>query len=88
MQKLTSKAKVVFVNCMSVRQSQGIYTKILTEVTGRDQGKLSAKEAARKLQKLLTTSGPMVLDSLLKIIQCVIENVYVHVLSSVSLSIV
>ncbi|XP_033629560.1 cell division control protein 6 homolog [Asterias rubens] len=59
-QKLTSKAKVVFVNCMSVRQSQGIYTKILTEVTGRDQGKLSAKEAARKLQKLLTTSGPMV----------------------------
>nr|BAH83663.1 cell division cycle 6 [Patiria pectinifera] len=58
--KLMSKAQVIFVNCMSVRHSQGIYGKILEEVLGRQQGKTSAKEASKRLMKAFTSTGPMI----------------------------
>ncbi|XP_022103638.1 cell division control protein 6 homolog isoform X2 [Acanthaster planci] len=58
--KLMSKAQVIFVNCMSVRHSQGIYGKILEEVLGNHRGKISAKEASRRLQKTFTSAGQMI----------------------------
>ncbi|XP_030852856.1 cell division control protein 6 homolog [Strongylocentrotus purpuratus] len=52
----------IFVNCMLVRQSQGIYNTVLKEVKQDvSTDKLSAKMAAKALQKAFASNGPTVL---------------------------
>nr|XP_054753992.1 cell division control protein 6 homolog isoform X1 [Lytechinus pictus]XP_054753997.1 cell division control protein 6 homolog isoform X2 [Lytechinus pictus] len=52
----------VFVNCMLVRQSQGIYHTVLKAINHDvSTDKMSAKIAARALQKSFTSPGPTVL---------------------------
>lgn len=59
---LTKGTQHIFVNCMLVRQSQGIYNKVLKEVRKDVSAeKMSAKLAAKALQKAFTSSGPTVL---------------------------
>ncbi|XP_072180731.1 cell division control protein 6 homolog isoform X1 [Diadema setosum] len=59
---LMSRAKVMFVNCMLVRQSQGIFNKVLKEFKDDSTAdKMSAKQAAKALQKTFMSSGPMLL---------------------------
>ncbi|KAJ8019409.1 Cell division control protein 6-like [Holothuria leucospilota] len=59
--KKLSNVQTVFVNCMTVRQSQGIFGKILKEVDSKASVKMNMKDAQRQLQKKLTTSGPVIL---------------------------
>ncbi|XP_071822349.1 cell division control protein 6 homolog isoform X1 [Apostichopus japonicus] len=53
--------KTVFVNCMSVRRSQGIYIKILREIDGKKDDRINMKDAQRQLQKKLSSPGPVIL---------------------------
>ncbi len=53
--------QTIFINCMSVKQSQQIYNKVLCELCkGQDTGKVKSKEVVTRLEKEITKRGPMV----------------------------
>lgn len=53
--------QTIYINCMSVKQSQQIYNKVLCELCkGHDAGKTKSKEVVSKLEKEFTKKGPMV----------------------------
>lgn len=54
------KYPVIYINCMSFKNSAAIYNRVLSEVEGKDSRR-SAKDASAALQKAFTTSKSMLL---------------------------
>ncbi|XP_064646517.1 cell division control protein 6 homolog [Lineus longissimus] len=54
------KVKTIFINCMSVRNSQDIYSKILCDLCGKEVSGKTVKQLSALLTRKLTSSGPMV----------------------------
>ncbi|KAG8446730.1 hypothetical protein GDO86_014260 [Hymenochirus boettgeri] len=53
--------KTVYINCMSLRSSQAIFSTIAEELSVGGRHLVAGKEAVRCLQKLVTSKGPMIL---------------------------
>ena len=53
------KRHLVYINCMSLRNSQAIYNSILSDLKGQETS-LSAKHAQAELEKRLSAKGNMV----------------------------
>ncbi|XP_064421412.1 cell division control protein 6 homolog [Latimeria chalumnae] len=53
--------KSIFINCMSLRSSQAIFPVMAEELTGNTEEKRAGKDLMKKLEKQLTSDGPMVL---------------------------
>ncbi|KAJ1135649.1 hypothetical protein NDU88_002087 [Pleurodeles waltl] len=53
--------KTVFINCMSLRNSQGVFSVIAEGLVEDGKEALCGKDIVRKLEKNLTAKGPMVL---------------------------
>ena len=51
--------KEVYINCMSFKNSQAIFNRIISELT-QNSSSLSMKAAMQQLEKTLVTKGPMV----------------------------
>ncbi|XP_070569560.1 cell division control protein 6 homolog [Ptychodera flava] len=53
--------KVIFINCMSVRNSHAIYSKLINQLNDKSSEKVHSKDSVKFLQKKFTSSGPQVL---------------------------
>lgn len=62
MKKLKEEASnpVVYINCMSMRNSQAVYNKILSQLKGRDFS-LSCKQAMQELERCLCSHKKMII---------------------------
>ncbi|XP_043910953.1 cell division control protein 6 homolog [Protopterus annectens] len=56
-----SNTRTICINCMSMRNSQSIFLRIAEELMGKQEVKSLGKELIRKLEKHLTSEGPMLL---------------------------
>ncbi|XP_067869104.1 cell division control protein 6 homolog [Heterodontus francisci] len=54
-------AAVIYINCMSLRSSQTIFRTIADELVGKGKLKCEGKDFAKKLERKLTSAGPMAL---------------------------
>ncbi|XP_074640064.1 uncharacterized protein LOC141898133 [Tubulanus polymorphus] len=56
-----TKVKSIFINCMMLKNTHAIYTKVLSDLHGKAMTTPSIKLAMKQLEKLLTARGPMVI---------------------------
>ncbi|KAI8496517.1 AAA ATPase [Branchiostoma belcheri] len=53
--------KMIFVNCMAVKNAQGIFSKIASELSPTSTTPRTAKDASRLLEKQFKSKGPMII---------------------------
>ncbi|XP_077997375.1 cell division control protein 6 homolog [Glandiceps talaboti] len=53
--------KVIFVNCMSIKNSTAIYNKVISQLSDNATYKSNSKDAVKYLEKKFSSSGPPVL---------------------------
>ncbi|KAM3921134.1 cell division control protein 6 homolog [Leptodactylus fuscus] len=59
--EILEDCKAVYINCMSIRNSQAIFPAIAEEISVNGKPSLSGKDFVRQLEKLVTSKGPMIL---------------------------
>ncbi|CAH1249492.1 CDC6 [Branchiostoma lanceolatum] len=61
MKESLKSTKMIFVNCMAVKNAQGIFSKVASELSPASTTPRTAKDASRLLEKQFKSKGPMII---------------------------
>ncbi|XP_035661553.1 cell division control protein 6 homolog [Branchiostoma floridae] len=61
MKESLQSTKMIFVNCMAVKNAQGIFSKVASELSPSSTTPRTAKDASRLLEKQFKSKGPMII---------------------------